>query len=181
MLRLEGNTLAHKDSIKAAGYMWGDVYTGNAINALIGYKPSKAWHKIIGATKLAGNPQENWQKIHEEEKAKLAGILQEEKLEVGALEFQFLMDYIKNKEASKQKEAQKKAEIGPSPMRQHLSDEDYKSWNGKIYGTERYGYSIYALGQKIEIGKELVAAQAEWRAHRDAINEKYAAQAKEAN
>lgn len=167
VLAFSGCSKKYKDQIKELGYFWRPNEAG--LKGLLDMNPEYCWQKNINIEAL------------EEETKKAEAIVSGDEFVVknGISEFD-MMTYKIAKQNRDEKKANREKELADiaKPERPECMPEG--KWNGKIYGGEKYGYSIYIDGEKhnisIEDKKEIeiyAKARDEYYAKREAVKAKY--------
>jgi hypothetical protein len=151
---LTGGTINKKEEIKAMGYHWGEV-RGGVMDMLSTSVLQKAWIKVIPLKQIMSDKTNSLP----EEGIKIKNELQQ--LEAKIINKISPLDakFVKNKLIAKEKTDQAIAELS-KPERPYCVYKEMKgTWNGKVYGNEKYGYKIYIDGKEysrtLEEAKEI--------------------------
>jgi hypothetical protein len=139
-IALSGGTERHKEEIKNLGYNFGEIGCG-VFGLLSMNRVPVQWHKIIPYDKVGS------------ELETIKGIAQ--KIENNATELD--LELARNRYQEKKKKDEKIAAI-PIPKPQKPTCYPAGNWNGKIYGSDKYGYRIYIDGVEKLISKNDAAA-----------------------
>lgn len=139
VLHFAGNTMPVKDKIKElGGYRWGELTVG-AFGLL--QNPEKAWHKYISFGDID----------NEIEKVKAVFPKVEVKInfkaaDVAALKFKI------DEESKNKAEYEQAVSIIEKPEKPDCYPDG--KWNGRVYGSEKYGFKIYVDGEETTISLE---------------------------
>lgn len=138
---LIGGTINKKEEIKSMGYHWGEV-RGGILSLLSVNKPQQAWIKCVPLLHLEAG--------HEHGKK-----LQKELNKLGA-KIQANISPIDTKMACEKlaKKEEMDAKITELSKPEKPTCFPTGKWNKKVYGKEKYGYSIYIDGKEVKINKE---------------------------
>lgn len=140
-----GDTLAHKDEIKALGYRWDDADIYSSYEFVI-RDGERRWIKTV-------QPEDAYAEIQraQEVGAEIASPILD-------------VDYLAGLAATKQARIDAAADSG---ITEPAKPGCYPAgrWNGKIYGKAEYGYRIYVDGDEVHISNEDAA---ELRAYAEA-------------
>jgi hypothetical protein len=177
VLVANGGTYREKENLKAAGYTFGDAPCGGGFADMFSARaPSRAWHKIIECQASDFSSAEALDKVVGAVDGKIDGYTAEFK--IGVMDFALLEDGIKKaaeEEAKKALEAERKAKVGDSPIQQFVKANGGGYWNGKKYGSDKYGYRVYIDNTEYKLPADVMDAQSAWYAHRDEVNAEYEA------
>jgi hypothetical protein len=160
-----GDTLTHKDAIKAAGYSWAEL-------------EDRAFVSFFGTMRY---PQKRWQKVHTVDLVKMAketddlkAMLRDKILQIGAASDNFdcakvvlpdafspdvamIGHAIATAQATAAAQAEQDAKIAEiiKPLRPEWARG--KKWNGTIYGSAKSGQRIYLDGEEVKMTAEQAA------------------------
>lgn len=138
-----GNTLPHKEELKAAGYRWDYEPTTGLLGELSTKVPKHAWSKTIQL-----NHVPDWKPAYTSLIAEARRLGAKLKNGITDQDLVGLRDILDKRE-SKTKEMSKKVSELLKPDRPEWIPEGH--WNGKIYGSNKRGYSIYVNQKKTDL------------------------------
>lgn len=138
VLHFAGNAMPAKDKIKELGYRWGD-FTVGAFGIL--QNPEKAWHKYIPFDEI-DDEIEKVKAVFSEVEVKINF----KAADVAALKFKIDEE---NKNKAEYKQSVLKIE---KPVKPDCYPDG--KWNGRVYGSEKYGFKIYVDGEETKISSE---------------------------
>jgi len=142
LLSFDGNTMPHKDDIKAAGFYWGEAQNGGLFGGLSMSSPKKCWHKYVALEAVddivkslkALNPVVK-NKVTQADIMAFADVKAKKEAQQVAVQ--------EKKEQIKSKIADIEKPVVPAKI-------DGKKFNGKIYGKQG-NYTIYPDSVKTSI------------------------------
>jgi hypothetical protein len=171
LLIAKGGTYRERENLSELGFGYGDIPFDRGIRDFLSpASPRRAWYKVA-SLKLEDftNPEA------------LALALGAKRQKIGEypiewklndIDIQLLINGLKVAKEKADAAAARKAMIGKSAITAWMEQKnlDKDKWNGKLYGNDRYGYRLYVDGAEHKIPADVMAAQVEWRAHRDKID-----------
>ena len=167
-----GNTLPHKDELKAAGYRWDYEPVTGVLGELSAKVPRHVWSKTIKLKRVL-----DWKPAYSSlinEARGLGAIL---KNGISDIDLAGLRDILGRRESQITEMAKELSGL-VKPLRPEWFP--LGKWNGKIYGNRRHGYYIFTSGERtnitIEQSKELnryISDRDEYDKRLREIREKY--------
>lgn len=152
VIYFDGDTMPHKDDIKALGYRWGYKPVSGLAGLFGAQKPSKVWSKCIAINEL-------------ESALKQAEPLQPKVINnIRAIDMAAYRDY-----SAKHSATQAKIDAIPKPKCPDIING--KRWNGKVYGKSGH-YTIYLDGVKRDITDDERDSLLEYLQQREEYNKK---------
>jgi hypothetical protein len=176
----QGGTYREKENLKTLGFTFGAPQFDTGVFSLLSTKrPESVWSKVIEVRPADFDDVASLCKACGVIEGKIGNY--EATLDIQPIDLALLRKGIEKAEAEasekaaqEAKDAERKAKIGSSALDIWIAQNHAgKKWNGKVYGTDKYGYSIYLDGKETKIPAAIMDAQKEWRAHRDAVNAEY--------
>lgn len=145
---LTGGTINKKDEIKAMGYHWDEIRAGQGLLSAIfsSSSPQKGWIKRVA---VAPETVESIIKGFFEEGKNLGASVQGFN---DPMTFAIIVQRQKERKEKADKIA--KIEKPQRPVSHPYSKFPDGKWNGKYYGSDKYGYSYYIDNVKYEISNE---------------------------
>jgi len=148
VLHFEGGTKARKDEIKALGYQWQELPATGTLGLLSVKRPPLAWVKRLRLSEIDAAIA-----------AAGAALACEVANRVSGLDLATWSFVDQKMEDEKRRAAELQAALA-----QIAKPEEYPAgrWNGKIYGSEKYGYRVYVDGEEAAVTAQQIEA---WRAY----------------
>nr|DAF02427.1 MAG TPA: pepsin inhibitor [Caudoviricetes sp.] len=138
-----GNTLPHKEDLKAAGYRWDYEPTTGLLGDLSTKEPCHVWSKTIRLNRVL-----DWRPAYTSLIDEARDLGAKLKNGIAGQDLVGLRDILGKRE-SKTVEMEKEIATLVEPVRPEWIPDGH--WNGKIYGNVRRGYCIYINGKKVDL------------------------------
>ena len=165
----QGGAYKKKEELKSLGFAYSTL---TADTGLLGFLSlsveKKAWWKSIPITSADLASQEALYAATGISDGKIGAF--DARIEIDEIDLRLLAEGCK----AQNKDEERKQKIGISPIRKWLAENnktDY--WNGKLYGSDKYGYRIYLDGKETKLPSEIAHRQNVWLKIRDEINAEY--------
>jgi hypothetical protein len=157
IITLTGNTIDHKDAIKAQGFKWGHKPAASIFRDFLSMRePAKCWYKIIA---LAGDDLDASLRMVADVVNAIQSALpiSTTNQQIDPLDIYSLRQNLAKKAEQAKAKAETAAAVAALDKPSRPEWMDVGRWNGKIYGNDEYGHRIYVDNKEIKLTSDQAA------------------------